>query len=113
MLPREFWRSTPRDVSDMARGARWRNRREWERVAWLASYVIAPHTKRPPSMRRMLAFLGPDEDAAARGQGKAKGPADKTPEGIKAFIDGLARKHKAHAWTMLNDKYANVDGDKE
>jgi hypothetical protein len=100
---------------DMARGARWRERREWERTAWLAATIISPHVKRPPSIRRMTSFLGPDEEAIEQAKltAKARGPVDKSPEGIRAFIDEIARKQKPHVWTMLSDKYAPPEGNEE
>jgi hypothetical protein len=110
MRPGEFWPMTPREIADMARGAKWRDRREWERAAWVVAHVMSPHTgKKTPSMKKLLAFLGPDEDAVVDRATKATGPKDKTPEGIQAFIDEIARKQKPHAWAHISDKYAPSD----
>lgn len=93
----------------MARGAKWRARREWERLAWVVSNIIAPHVKRPPTVKRLTAFLGPDEDAAELRKQKGGGPKDTSPEGVQAFLDGLARVHKKHAWMILGDKWAPTE----
>jgi hypothetical protein len=109
-LPADFWPMTPREVADMIRGARWRERREWERAAWTVYYIMAgPRMPRIPTINSLLSFLGPDDDAPAEVKQKGAGPADESPEAIRAFIDGLARESKKHAWTALDDKYALPD----
>ena len=108
MTPEAFWESTPREIADMVRGARWRERREWERVAWLASYVIAPYSKQPPTMAKMLAFLGPEEGTKAA----ATVPPVTSQEEAAAIVESIAREHKKKFWAMLPDKFAE-DGDKE
>jgi hypothetical protein len=104
MCPREFWRATAAELFYLARGARWRERRTWEKLAWLTGYVISPHVKKAPSIARMLAFLGPEEGVAAAVRD--------TPDDIPAFLEGLAREHKKKFWAALPDKFAG-DGDKE
>lgn len=104
MRPDEFWRSTPREISDLIRGARWRERRRWERTAWLAMQVMSPHTgRRTPGMKKLLSFLGPESRDGDMGTLRKDAA---TPEEARAIIEALAREHKTKAWTMLKDDFA-------
>lgn len=85
----------------MAEAADWRNRREWERFAWLAGMGFSAAGKRSPSMKRMLAFLP--------GELSGKSSDIHSPEQAAEFVESLAREHKKRAWTMLKDKFAEPE----
>lgn len=40
MKPDEFWSSTPRELAELADGYSWRDRRNWEHTAYLASVIM-------------------------------------------------------------------------
>lgn len=45
---------TLRDLLEHADGARWRERRAWERQAWLASILLQAWVKNAPSAKELL-----------------------------------------------------------
>jgi hypothetical protein len=98
---------TPRDVGDMAHGYAWRERRDWQRMAWIVASVIGPHVKRIPPALSRLANTGPDvaEKVIKRDA--------TTPEEARAFVAELGRAHKAKAWTLLKDDVLDGDKDKQ
>ena len=105
MRPAEFWDATPREVFDMNRGAAWRERRAWERTAWAAATIIAPHLgNRTPTIDRLLSFLGPEDGT------KAAEPVSE--EEAAELVKGLFRQHKKKFWTLYPDEFAD-DTDKE
>ena len=105
MRPSEFWRSTPRDISDMGIGAFWRERRDWQRLAWLAATVIAPHVTQIPGNLKQMAETGPDDVLSGL-------PEEKTPEEARAFVEEIVREHKKKFWTLISDEFS-ADGDKD
>lgn len=62
--PGEFWRLTPAELNELIEGYRWRDKREQDRLAWLAWHVAAlQRTKKMPSLK---AFLGQAKPAQSR-----------------------------------------------
>lgn len=87
----------------MAKGARFRSRLDWERAAWLAGTIVAPHVRRVPSINRMLSFLGrDDEEDGTR-------PDIATQDEASSFVFEIARKHKKKAWTLLGAEFEEKD----
>lgn len=54
LRPWEFWRLTPAELEEQVEGYRVREEREWYRTAWLACYVLAPHTKKKLTPEKLL-----------------------------------------------------------
>ena len=105
MTPEEFWRSTPADNIYRIRGARWRDRRAWERLGWAVANLINVWASKPVRLDQLLGFLGPEE-----GTPEAE---EKTPEEIKEICEGIFKAHKLKAWAFISDEFApQPDGDK-
>jgi hypothetical protein len=62
-MPHEFWSLTPGEFMELVEGYKWRNERDWEKVAQLAAWITAPHLKKPTTARKLL---GKDKDKKAR-----------------------------------------------
>lgn len=56
MKPDEFWRSTPGELRNLIEGYKWREEREWERIAWLAANIMnaAGTLRRPVNAAKLL-----------------------------------------------------------
>lgn len=54
MTHRDFWRTTPAELNETLAAWKRREERVWYRTAWLACYVIAPHTKRKVTPEKLL-----------------------------------------------------------
>jgi hypothetical protein len=54
LKPWEFARLTPSEFTAMVEGYRKRQEQEWYRTAWLACYVLAPHSKRKLTPEKLL-----------------------------------------------------------
>lgn len=70
----------------------------------MVAYLVAPHVKRAPSAKKLIAFLGPDEEAvaAAKERGEVDGPTDKSPEGVRRWMEErLFKPAKRKAWETL------------
>ena len=54
LKPWEFWRLTPAELEEQVEGYKAREERAWYRTAWLACYVLAPHTKKKLTPEKLL-----------------------------------------------------------
>jgi hypothetical protein len=54
LTPREFWRLSPHEFTVMFEGFQRRQDREWERIAVLGLWVLAPHTKKKLTVAELL-----------------------------------------------------------
>lgn len=50
----EFYNLTPLEFAELYEGYKWREEREWYKLAWLAHYTIAPHVKKAPTPDDLL-----------------------------------------------------------
>jgi hypothetical protein len=90
MRPEEFWRTTPAEMAALAEGYGRRERREWEKFAWLAANIMNCWTKRRIRIRDLLP--GSLEDAKMGEDGLDR-----------AALEEIARANKAKFWTKISD----------
>lgn len=52
----DFWEMTPAEFARTVEASRDREDREWDRVAWMVSLLMAPHTKsgKPIKLEKLL-----------------------------------------------------------
>jgi hypothetical protein len=65
LKPWEFDRLTPPEFARMLKGYQARQEQEWYRTAWLACYILAPHSKRKLTPEKLLG-LQPKSDATKK-----------------------------------------------
>jgi hypothetical protein len=54
LLPWEFWNMTPAELTERHEARCERDDREWERSAWMVSWILAAWTKDPPTVDELL-----------------------------------------------------------
>jgi hypothetical protein len=94
LRPWEFWELTPAELSVMLDGYNRRERRAWERTAWLAANIMNVWTKRRLKISDIAPWL-------AKGERRPGEP----PPMSKAELEAMARANKAKFWTKINDKF--------
>ena len=62
----QFWGCTPAELGEVVEAARRRAERDWYRTAWLACYVLAPHTKKKLTPEKLLGKVKATGGAKAR-----------------------------------------------
>lgn len=80
LQPHQFWKLTLAEFKLMMEGFNLRNELEWRKVAQLASWVTAPHLKRPMKPDKLL---GKSDNNKERKK--------TTPEYTKEYLDELEK----------------------
>lgn len=75
LMPEQFWSLTYKEFLELVEGYKYRNELEWRKIAQLASWIMAPHLKRPISADKLL--------------GKDKKKKRTTPEETTRVLDDL------------------------
>lgn len=75
LKPHEFWELTMGEFEELLEGYRYRERREWEKTAQLAAWIMSPHMKRRISGQDLLKKDGQQKKT--------------TPEETKEVMDDL------------------------
>ena len=75
LMPESFYRLTYGQFLELIEGYKFREQREWDKLAQLASWTTAPHLKRPVSAKKLL--------------GKEKKKEKTTPKESKRLVEEL------------------------
>lgn len=87
LQPLEFWVLTPKEFKLMVEGYQMKDKSVWSKVAQLASWVTAPHLKKPISPEKLL---NPE------GSRKSKDKAKTTEQESREIIAELERELKGN-----------------
>jgi hypothetical protein len=80
LMPADFWSLTFKELQELVEGYKLRNESEWEKYAQLASWITAPHLKRPISAKKLL---------GTGNEKRSKKDRRTTPEESKSVVQGL------------------------